>query len=594
MDYLPQVTVEPARQPLDVPYLCGPREEPVLELFEGGFHGEQLSTKASLEDRAASLQRRFFFGLLEEVMRPGINIVGEDFVAKSTSGSLTVSAASLPSMLEAWEIFRAKTQADGDGPRFQPAKTEALLSLATAALKHTVIELSQESKWTTEEYIHGPLPIIILSIQALIETFWDAQFSPLSWPLRYSVQNPNLFWIENRFVDRLLRSAGWLPAEISLMPKDIRFRYYLSFFSQKKGEPLRRRSSAARTKQAFSIKERYSAVHVKPNCQCKWLGSELPSGQILKESFCLVSLSGTTGSETLETHQVSLLCTENTSAFVAFSHVRSDGLGSSTANRLPQCQISLLQTLSNQLVPNGKHPIPFYIDTLCVPLDGIAKRNALRNIQHIFGLARKVLVLDTDLRNKNVGLSQENLVRIRYSLWTKRLWTVQECAVAQDVSFRFLDQNLPLNQLLHSHDIGDGLPLLQTQSLKDRNLNGFTNETYEVLSTSLALLSDDLQLAESLRHIADEKQTIHKLREGYDKWRLRVILRLGLLALPQMRYFPEGNESADFEAVAAGILAVYARLSSNCLRWSQRESISPEELYARLRKIQEIELLSYS
>jgi hypothetical protein len=55
------------------------------------------------------------------------------------------------------------------------------------------------------------------------------------------------------------------------------------------------------------------------------------------------------------------------------------------------------------------------------------------------------------------------------------------------------------------------------------------------LSGWVPLLSDDMQLAESLTHEAttvEEMAHIWSLREGYDKWKLRRILRIGYLALP--------------------------------------------------------------
>lgn len=186
-------------------------------------------------------------------------------------------------------------------------------------------------------------------------------------------------------------------------------------------------------------------------------------------------------------------------SFVAFSHVRSDGLGSSTTNSLPRCQLLYLQALGNELLPDCPKPAPCYIDTLSVPLTGEAKRRALRNIQDVFRIADKVLVLDSKLRKTRLGRPQENLTRIRGSVWAERLWTVQECAVTLNVSFHFSGENLPLHTLLSSLEADNEYPLLQTQILKDRNLVEFTDKDYDRLAMALALLSDDMQLAESLR-----------------------------------------------------------------------------------------------
>jgi hypothetical protein len=75
-------------------------------------------------------------------------------------------------------------------------------------------------------------------------------------------------------------------------------------------------------------------------------------------------------------------------------------------------------------------------------------------------LANKVLVLDSDLQRTTAGLPQENLTRMRISVWMKRLWTVQESAVSNDVYFRFKGQDLSPNSLLDNYDTGDEFPFL--------------------------------------------------------------------------------------------------------------------------------------
>lgn len=53
--------------------------------------------------------------------------------------------------------------------------------------------------------------------------------------------------------------------------------------------------------------------------------------------------------------------------FVAISHVWADGLGNPSANKLPQCQLSRLQGLVDNMVPAHQRPMPFWIDTLFIP-----------------------------------------------------------------------------------------------------------------------------------------------------------------------------------------------------------------------------------
>ncbi|KAF2675663.1 hypothetical protein K458DRAFT_411072 [Lentithecium fluviatile CBS 122367] len=420
-----------------------------------------------------------------------------------------------------------------------------------------------------------------LSEVALIETLWHARARDPH------LREPNPFWIDNSFVSKLLRHSGWLSQEIAGLPQDIRFRYYLSFFTQRAAQAQRRASVASLLKGHIK-KEIYSAVHVDANCNCTWFGSELPLMHDPEDSFCLISLGDRPGGRFICVHRTSLALSEKRAPFVAFSHVRSDGLGSSTSNSLPECQISLLQKLSDRLLPNERAPIPFYIDTLCVPLNGVAKRNALRNILYLFRFADKVLVLDATLQKTPASLSQESLTRFRYSVWSKRLWTILECAVSREVSFRFRDQNLSLDTMLKSYNSGNEFPLLRAHHL-EFEAKQLPHAFFERLSGALTVLSDDMQLAEALRHeetSEEEMENMRSLREGYDRWHLRTVLRLGFLALPQMRYFPEDNESAYLTMVVTAIYAEYSHFRSDEARSLLGKKVDPAALFARLRRIQ--------
>jgi hypothetical protein len=591
MDYLPSVTIEPAHIPVNVPYLgddSGQLNSIGSKIPDGGLPSlddRAFTMDTAVVDMAAFLQMKFFFGLLRDIMGEAAGFRKEEFEKLSTEACLVLTAAPLPTLLKRWKAKRPS----GEDMISNERKIERHLRSTKAHIQYVASAHSRKASYALENMSHDPLTPIILSIQTLLETLWDAQFAPEGY-CRY--QDPKLrnpLWMENAFVHHLLTKAGWQHSEIETMPKDIRYRYYLSFFRQRPARALRRASSALRV----IVRERYSTRHVHGNCHCESLSTALPhicgSGSLVH----LVSLSSNILQ--LQTHRISLLSSENRVQFVAFSHVRSDGLGSSTTNSLPACQVSLLQKLSNELLPEAKHPVPFYIDTLCVPLAGRAKRHALRNMRALFGLADKVLVLDSDLRRTRSGRPQEDLTRMRISVWMKRLWTVQECAVSHDVYFRFKDCHLSLNELLEAYDTGGEFPLLRTQSLKDRHLDTSLDCNLEHLLRALALLSDDMQLAESLMHettTVEEMAHIWSLREGYDKWKLRRILRIGHLALPQMRYFSEPNESTEFQAVVTTVLAEYNSELLESQRNVSTFEIDAAILLAKLKRIQSIKFLS--
>jgi hypothetical protein len=589
MDYLPPVTVEPVHVPINVPFLDDGSNQ--LETIHSHSTNDDSSEPGftmgtAVVDMAAFLQSKFFFGMLGDTLGKYVDYREEKFGRLSQEAPKVLTAAPLPTILNKWKIRRSL----GEGFTSDEKKVERRLRNTKAHIQHVANVYMRNMSYFVQDMSRDPLTPVILSIQALLETLWDAEF-----PTEASCQNQDTryrytMWFENRFVRQLLVRAGWQHGEIEAMPKDIRYRYYLSFFRQRPARALRRASSALRV----ADKERYSARHVQGSCHCESLGTVLPRKCETGNLFHLVTLSKKGDRLQLQTHQTPLSI-EDRVRFIAFSHVRSDGLGSSTANSLPACQILLLQKMSNDLLPDAEQPVPFYIDTLCVPLAGRAKRVALRNMRALFGLADKVLVLDSDLIRTRSGLPQENLTRMRISVWMKRLWTVQECAVSQDVYFRFKDRHLSLNDLLKAYDTGDEFPLLRTQSFKDRTLDVSHHWDFDQLLKALALLSDDMQLAESLKHeaVTDEaKANIRSSRENYDKWKLRRILRIGHLALPQMRYFSEPSESSEFQAVVTTVLAEY---ESEILQSRERrttDNIDPTDLFAKLKRIQSIRFTS--
>jgi hypothetical protein len=594
MDYLPSVTVEPAHVSIKVPYF-GDGSKQLVTFDPQGDDGHTpdpgFTMGTAVADMAAFLQQKYFFDLLDDTLGKYVDYKEEKLGRLPMvlhDGSELLTAAPLPSILKKWKIRRSL----GEGYTSDEKKFERRLRNTKAHIQHVSNAYMRNKSYPLQNLGREPLTPVILSIQALLETLWDAHFPPETRG-RYPYTNCRYpMWFENRLVDHLLAKAGWQHSEIESMPKDMRYRYYLTFFKQRPARAFRRASSAVRV----ADKERYAARHVQGNCHCESLKTVLPRKCQAAETFHLVMLSHDRQRVQLQTHRIPLL-PEDRIRFVAFSHVRSDGLGSSTANSLPACQISLLQDLSNDLLPKAERPVPFYIDTLCVPLAGRAKRIALRNMRALFGLAEKVLVLDSDLGRTRSGLPQEDLIRMRISVWMKRLWTVQECAVSQDVYFRFKDRHLSLNELLQSYDTGSDFPLLRTQSFKDRNLDASHDWDFDQLLEALALFSDDMQVAESVAHEAttdEEKANIRSLRGNYDKWKLRRILRIGHLALPQMRYFSEPHESSEFQAVVTTVMAEYSSEIQQLPARKGCETIDPADLFVKLKRIQTIRFISDS
>jgi len=143
--------------------------------------------------------------------------------------------------------------------------------------------------------------------------------------------------------------------------------------------------------------------------------------------------------------------------YVAISHVWADGLGNPFANSLPRCKLYHLRELVKAVVRKGtgsgeqanENPL-IWLDTLCCPAqDGIGKKTAIEKIRLVYRRAQYVLVLDAGLMSYESKLQDwpETMARMFTSSWMRRLWTLQEGALAQSLFFQFADGAVSFNSL---------------------------------------------------------------------------------------------------------------------------------------------------
>ncbi|OQU97411.1 hypothetical protein CLAIMM_03344 [Cladophialophora immunda] len=135
--------------------------------------------------------------------------------------------------------------------------------------------------------------------------------------------------------------------------------------------------------------------------------------------------------------------------FVAFSHVWADGRGNLEGNGLLRCQWLQLQRYAqgcradNAPPPHGRLGgiMPFWFDIFCVPRskeddDRIyrLRSKAILRMSEIYRTAAVVLIVDSGLESIDRELSMwEFGMRLNLSSWLRRLWTMHEGAVAENV-----------------------------------------------------------------------------------------------------------------------------------------------------------------
>ena len=133
--------------------------------------------------------------------------------------------------------------------------------------------------------------------------------------------------------------------------------------------------------------------------------------------------------------------------YIAISHVWSDGLGNPHRNEIPQCQLEQLGQLTASC-SGGYAPVPFFLDTICVPLKNSLRKLAIQRLKRTYQMAKDVLVLDSQLQKTSIEIIssgpelalKEAAIRILNSGWMQRLWTFQEGRLAENLKYQFANQ----------------------------------------------------------------------------------------------------------------------------------------------------------
>ncbi|KAJ6464028.1 hypothetical protein C8R45DRAFT_1080249 [Mycena sanguinolenta] len=174
----------------------------------------------------------------------------------------------------------------------------------------------------------------------------------------------------------------------------------------------------------------YKPKHVTSSCTCPFIKPSFPA-------VCKSVQDGKVPVLTFDGTEVLVRNAEDV-AYVAISHVWADGLGSTTEEGLPTCQVQRLARLAGKLVPEAA----FWQDGLCIPGEGKHRNRAIALMKETYADADKVLVLDEGLRI-SCSLStptEECLLRIATSGWMQRIWTLQEGMLARELHFEFMDE----------------------------------------------------------------------------------------------------------------------------------------------------------
>ena len=199
----------------------------------------------------------------------------------------------------------------------------------------------------------------------------------------------------------------------------------------------------------------YQTKHV-TGCNCEQLSIDTKRLNEIVEDGSLPLLRIQEG-HTLDELSLELVCSQPTSRYIALSHVWADGLGNPYKNALPRCQLEFLRRKIKDYYedadPETFGGILLWCDVLCCPVEpGKAKDMVLKQMKTIYQEATRVLVLDASIRMYDFKTidPDEACIRIINSGWTRRLWTLQEGALAANnsrLAFLFRDGAINLSYL---------------------------------------------------------------------------------------------------------------------------------------------------
>lgn len=122
------------------------------------------------------------------------------------------------------------------------------------------------------------------------------------------------------------------------------------------------------------------------------------------------------------------------------------GLGNTTENKLPLCQVISIQEQVDNLQSadrSDRSPIFWWCDTLCIPLgaqNDAYRRKAIESMRWTYYKAAHTLILDAELLRSSVHANPMELyVRLKLSSWARRLWTFQEANLSRNAIVQLSD-----------------------------------------------------------------------------------------------------------------------------------------------------------
>ncbi|ETI22721.1 hypothetical protein G647_06797 [Cladophialophora carrionii CBS 160.54] len=441
--------------PIQVPFLCEYEYDHDCEFTEypsqkgfdkHKFLGLDFSQRPP-DETASFLQTWLYFGLLGRVLR--VPLTMEDFVDRTSTPPTITTRRSLPSYLEAWaKKVKAKhvQQMEAD---LEEARSFVLCMLEAG---HAC-----------------PLPKeVVLSIMVLGATLSFAiDLKIESFPPKNKTVIAD--WGMSPLITARLVRNGWCINDVHRLCDTVSPPTALLAADIVRQEVVSREThdvcSPAGCISRNIDESTYETKHVDPGCQCDSVAAPVDQVKaILDQGDVPVILVREEGGGHILGLEAS---SSRKTKFIAISHVWADGLGCTTGNSLPSCQLLRLHRMCSDLFPErtgasrlfrrADAPLGLWIDTLCIPREKAHRRLAIARMSATYAGAAKVLILDSELLSLTKDMPERTiLLRLIGSSWDRRVWTMQEGALgASGLHVKLADGVL---------DVSDAVKRLQKSS----------------------------------------------------------------------------------------------------------------------------------
>ncbi|KAI9769792.1 MAG: hypothetical protein M1840_003786 [Geoglossum simile] len=429
---------------------------------DGGFAGYPARCKWSPEDLKgenefgnrqpkdveAFFQTWLYFGAIIEFLSvANVSATIADFIHPSKR---LVSSKSLPSKLR--RLNKQISAGSKEQQRQWHQGTTAILDELSRFLCHYCsgsdsISEANGTAWPVSEEIS-------MSMIALAYTLGKATPNSSS----YSLPTTTL-------LRRCIMQTGWCPMDVQRMEKDMAIdgHYYTAGLSKPLGNLSHENCSSVACLASSSMSEdTYVVKHTDECCDFghgkeNFIEIEVKLVVEILKAGGFPVVSWIASENKLEVKEFNA-DKDNAPTYVAISHVWADGMGNPIANSLPRCQLVRLQRMVNNIAPHIESPdcpIPFWIDTLCIPVANHLKEYralSIRRMKDIYEYASAALVIESQMNSIPWGDAYDTSLGIYFSNWNRRLWTFQEGMLTQKLMLQFADRAIDYREEHSFHD----------------------------------------------------------------------------------------------------------------------------------------------